>query len=94
MPCSRQPLGPEEALIVRAGHQLELPLEYTRTETRVGQQVQPTQPLPSFVLPLSGHSREKSRSESPKAIERAKVACTSAAGAAKLCFACEGQTFN
>lgn len=94
MPCSRQPLGPEEALNVRAGYLLEPPYEYIRTETRVGQQVQPTQPLPSFVLPLSGHPREKSRSKSPKAIERTKVACVAAAGAAKLCFACEGQTFN
>jgi hypothetical protein len=36
MPCSRQPLGPEEALNVRAGYLMEPSLEYTRTETRVG----------------------------------------------------------
>ena len=54
MPCSRQPLRPEEALLVRVGSYLEQIHEQIRTRSRVGQSIQPIEPAAPPVLPQSG----------------------------------------
>lgn len=54
MPCSRQSLRPEEALLVHVGSYLEQIHEQIRTRSRVGQSIQPIDPAAPPVLPQSG----------------------------------------
>lgn len=54
MPCSRQSLRPEEALLVHVGSYLEQIHEQIRTQSRVGQSIQQIEPTVPPVLPQSG----------------------------------------